>query len=134
MLLVASSTTEETWQTTIWRKGTRPAENEQLDIPDCGARISRLHRRQQMLRSGGAGIRSAAWERGVRRKVDRTASEAELQELGGSPYSSAKLHQRNAKFIAAMAAAIRAGLERPARVGIDRTPGTRNPTWALARR
>jgi hypothetical protein len=33
----------------------------------------------------------------------------------------------NRRFVAAMAAAIRARLERPPRVGIDRTPGTKKP-------
>jgi hypothetical protein len=33
------------------------------------------------------------------------------------------------KFVAAMAAAIRAGEERPPRVGVDRTPGTKKPRY-----
>jgi hypothetical protein len=33
----------------------------------------------------------------------------------------------NARFIAAMARAIRAGLERPPMIGIDKRPGTRVP-------
>jgi hypothetical protein len=52
----------------------------------------------------------------------------ELDHLGSSPYSMAQLQQMNDRFVAAMAAAIRAGLERPSRVGIDRTPGTKNPS------
>jgi hypothetical protein len=35
----------------------------------------------------------------------------------------------NDRFVAAMAAAIRAGLEHPPGVGIDRTPGTKNPSY-----
>ena len=41
----------------------------------------------------------------------------------------AELQRMNERFIRAMAAAIRAGLERPERVGIDRTPGTKNPSY-----
>jgi hypothetical protein len=53
----------------------------------------------------------------------------ELHDLGSWPYSKAKLEEMNYKFVVAMAAAIRAGLERPLRVGIDRTPGTKNPSY-----
>jgi hypothetical protein len=35
----------------------------------------------------------------------------------------------NKRFVVAMAAAIRAGLEQPPRVGIDRTPGTKSPLY-----
>ena len=42
-------------------------------------------------------------------------------------YSVADLQRMNERYIAAMAAAIRARLERPPRVGIDRTPGTKKP-------
>ena len=52
----------------------------------------------------------------------------ELHNLGSWPYSRADLEEMNQKFIKAMAAAIRAGHERPPRVGIDRTPGTKNPS------
>jgi hypothetical protein len=38
------------------------------------------------------------------------------------------LIRMNDRFIAAMGRAIRERLERPPRVGIDTTPGTRNPT------
>ena len=53
----------------------------------------------------------------------------ELFNLGGWPYSRAELEEMNRSFVKAMAAAIRAGLEHPARVGIDRTPGTKNPSY-----
>jgi hypothetical protein len=54
----------------------------------------------------------------------------DLYDLGSWPYSRAKLEEMNQRFAAAMAAAIRARLERPPRVGIDRTPGTKNPSYA----
>jgi hypothetical protein len=44
-------------------------------------------------------------------------------------YSAADLQRMNRRFVAAMAAAIRAGLEQPPRVGIDRTPGTKSPMY-----
>ena len=47
--------------------------------------------------------------------------------VGRVDYQS--LRRMNTSFVAAMAAAIRAGLERPPRVGIDRTPGTKNPLY-----
>ena len=47
--------------------------------------------------------------------------------VGRVDYQS--LRRMNTSFVAAMAAAIRAGLERPPRVGIDRTPGTKNPSY-----
>jgi hypothetical protein len=50
------------------------------------------------------------------------------ERLGLTYYVRAQLVEMNAKFIAAMAAAIRARLERPPRVGIDRRPGTKNPS------
>jgi hypothetical protein len=50
---------------------------------------------------------------------------AEPDRLGSSPYSTAQLQLMNERFVAAMAAAIRAGLERPPRVGIDQRPGTK---------
>jgi hypothetical protein len=53
----------------------------------------------------------------------------DLLNLGSWPYSRAELEEMNQRFIKAMAAAIRAGLERPPRVGIDRTPGTKNPAY-----
>jgi hypothetical protein len=49
------------------------------------------------------------------------------ETLGLTYYIRAQLVEMNERFIAAMAAAIRAGLERPPRVGIDRRPGTKNP-------
>jgi hypothetical protein len=45
-----------------------------------------------------------------------------------------ELQLMNGKFVAAMAAAIRAGLERPPRIGIDRTPGTKKPLYFSAPR
>ena len=54
---------------------------------------------------------------------------AEERHLVGFPYLQRELQRMNARFIRAMAAAIRAGLERPPRVGIDRTPGTKNPSY-----
>jgi hypothetical protein len=53
----------------------------------------------------------------------------ELPDLGSWSYSPTKLEEMNWKFIRAMAAAIRAGLERPPRVGIDPVPGTKNPSY-----
>jgi hypothetical protein len=53
----------------------------------------------------------------------------EVHDLGSWTYSRAKLEEMNYKFVVAMAAAIRAGRERPLRVGIDRTPGTKSPTY-----
>ena len=47
--------------------------------------------------------------------------------VGRVDYQS--LRRMNTSFVAAMAAAIRAGLERPPRVGIDRTPGTKSPLY-----
>ena len=55
-------------------------------------------------------------------------------DLDKGYYSRAELYKMNAEFIAAMAAAIRAGLERPPRVGIDPRPGTKNPTNYVDRR
>jgi hypothetical protein len=54
---------------------------------------------------------------------------AEVRHLGSFPYLQAELQRMNERFVRAMAAAIRAGLERPARVGIDRTPGTKSPLY-----
>jgi hypothetical protein len=55
--------------------------------------------------------------------------EPEEQHLyGRSDYQTA-LRRVNRKFVVAMAAAIRAGLERPPRVGIDPTPGTKSPLY-----
>jgi hypothetical protein len=53
----------------------------------------------------------------------------ELRDLGSWPYSRAKLEEMDQRYVAAMAAAIRTRLERPPRVGIDRTPGTKNPSY-----
>ena len=54
---------------------------------------------------------------------------SELRNLGSFPYLKAELQQMNERFVAAMVAAIRAGLERPPRVGIDQTPGTKKPSY-----
>jgi hypothetical protein len=65
----------------------------------------------------------------------RAHQEKSALDLSSTYYSGAQLLEMNANFIAAMAAAIRAGLERPPRVGIDRTPGTKNPShYILPRR
>jgi hypothetical protein len=53
----------------------------------------------------------------------------ELPDPGGWLYSPTTLEEMNWKFVRAMAAAIRAGLERPPRVGIDPLPGTKNPSF-----
>jgi hypothetical protein len=53
----------------------------------------------------------------------------EVHDLGSWLYSRAKLEEMNWRFAKAMAAAIRARLERPPRVGIDRVPGTKNPSY-----
>jgi hypothetical protein len=45
-----------------------------------------------------------------------------------------QLQRMNRRFVVAMAAAIRAGLERPPRVGIDPTPGTKSPLYFSAPR
>jgi hypothetical protein len=45
----------------------------------------------------------------------------------GLPWSEDDLKQMTTRFVAAMAAAIRAGHERPPQVGVDRTPGTKKP-------
>lgn len=58
----------------------------------------------------------------------------ELRNLGSFPYLRAELQEMNDRFVAAMAAAIRAGLERPPRIGIDRTPGTKNPNYVPTQR
>jgi hypothetical protein len=59
----------------------------------------------------------------------RAHQEKSALDLSSSTYySRAQLFEMNANFIAAMAAAIRAGLECPPRVGIDSTPGTKNPS------
>ena len=50
----------------------------------------------------------------------------------GLPWSKTELEVMSRNFIAAMAAAIRAGKERPPRVGVDQTPGTRNPRYVRA--
>jgi hypothetical protein len=56
------------------------------------------------------------------------------ERLGLAYYVRAQLVEMNTKFIEAMATAIRAGLERPPRVGIDPRPGTKNPTNYVDRR
>ena len=50
----------------------------------------------------------------------------------GLPWSKTELEVMTRNFIAAMAAAIRAGKERPPRVGIEQKPGTRNPRYVRA--
>jgi hypothetical protein len=62
--------------------------------------------------------------------MKQKVNQDEAYEVGDSrmPYSGTELWESNENFIAAMAAAIRAGLERPPRVGVDRRPGTKNPT------
>ena len=50
----------------------------------------------------------------------------------GLPWSKTELEVMSRNFITAMAAAIRAGKEHPPRVGIDQTPGTRNPRYVRA--
>jgi hypothetical protein len=50
----------------------------------------------------------------------------------GLPWSKTELEVMSRNFIAAMAAAIRAGKERPPRVGIEQKPGTRNPRYVRA--
>ena len=51
----------------------------------------------------------------------------DLEDRFDCSYSRVELHKMNAEFIVAMAAAIRAHLEHPPRVGVDPTPGTKNP-------
>ena len=51
-----------------------------------------------------------------------------LDKFDGT-YSRAELYDMNAAFIAAMGAAIRSNRERPPRVGIDQTPGTKKPIY-----
>jgi hypothetical protein len=58
----------------------------------------------------------------------------EVRHIGSLPYTDDELDRMNDRFVAAMAAAIRAGLERPPRVGIDLTPGTKNPSYVPTRR
>jgi hypothetical protein len=53
----------------------------------------------------------------------------EVRHLGSFSYLQTELERMNARFIKEMAAAIRAGLERPPRIGIDRTPGTKKPSY-----
>jgi hypothetical protein len=48
-------------------------------------------------------------------------------------YSGVELQHMNARFTAAMAAAIRAHREHPPQVGIDHTPGTKNPMYYVVR-
>jgi hypothetical protein len=61
--------------------------------------------------------------------MKQNVDQDEAYEVDGRmPYSGTELRERNENFIAAMAAAIRGGLERPPQVGVDRRPGTKNPT------
>jgi hypothetical protein len=80
-------------------------------------------------------LANAARERAdMNQRVDQNKLYLDVN-LGGLPYSRAELQQMTTKLIMAMAAAIRAGFERPPRVGIDPTPGTKNPTtYVRARR
>jgi hypothetical protein len=55
--------------------------------------------------------------------------EPEESELLSRSAHQIQLELMNQRFVAAMAAAIRAGLERPPRVGIDPTPGTKSPLY-----
>jgi hypothetical protein len=55
------------------------------------------------------------------------SGELDLDKFDGS-YSGAELQEMNARFIAAMAAAIRTHRENPPRIGIDHTPGTKKPS------
>jgi hypothetical protein len=59
--------------------------------------------------------------------------ELELPDKSNGYYSGTELYNMNAKFIAAMSAAVRAGCEHPPRVGVDQTPGTKNPTCYAVR-
>jgi hypothetical protein len=52
--------------------------------------------------------------------------ELDLDKFDGY-YSWDELYYMNERFVAAMGAAIRARCEHPPRVGIDQTPGTKNP-------
>lgn len=58
----------------------------------------------------------------------------EVRHLGSLTYLQADLQRMNERFVRAMAAAIRAGLERPPRIGIDQAPGTRNPSYVPTQR
>jgi hypothetical protein len=60
-------------------------------------------------------------------------TDQENRHLGNFPWSPAELEFMTTKFVAAMAAAIRAGEERPPRVGIDPTPGTKKPRYVSIR-
>jgi hypothetical protein len=60
-------------------------------------------------------------------RIDLDFEALELSPLGSLPYSNSELERMNDRFAAAMAAAIRSGLEHPPRIGIDTTPGTKNP-------
>jgi hypothetical protein len=57
----------------------------------------------------------------------------EVQHVVGLPWSENELRTMSRRFIAAMAAAIRSGEERPPRVGIDQTPGTKKPRFVSVR-
>jgi hypothetical protein len=65
---------------------------------------------------------------------DPEPDEDEVRYLIGVPWSETELKGMGQRFIAAMAAAIRAGEERPPRVGIDRTPGTKKPRFVSGQR
>ena len=55
--------------------------------------------------------------------------EPEEQQLYGRSDYQTELRRVNRRFVVVMAAAIRAGLERPPRIGIDPTPGTKSPLY-----
>jgi hypothetical protein len=64
--------------------------------------------------------------------MEKKVAKVDSLESSGFPYPAGKLYEMNAKFITAMVHAVRAGLERPPRVGIDPTPGTKRPSWYLS--
>jgi hypothetical protein len=91
-------------------------------------RADRTHRTEAQ-REGGATFHGFAligtYIEPTREDVGMS-EELDLDKFDGT-YSWDELYHMNVRFTAAMAAAVRSNLEHPPRVGIDHTPGTKNP-------
>jgi len=108
----------------------QPVRSRVTTIDRVGASKRNLKKMESVMGHGDAAVIPRA-SRDAAQEHAGVLQEESAPDLSSIYYSWAQLLEMNAKFIAAMAAAIRAGLEHPPRVGIDRTPGTKNPSYYI---